>query len=179
MRWRSGAERLLPSVGIEPLEEEDAVEVVELVLEAHGRRTRRLDLHLVAVEVDPPHEHTDFGRTISHARPGTDRHPSSKTHSPSDSSIVGFSTARAPSPSLQVVDEQPLLDTDLRGRQPDTRPVVHRDRHVVDESDEGGVDVGDVLRRLLQDGVAEHPDVVGRRIGRRLPFVPRGAERGR
>ena len=47
----------LRGVGVEPLEQQHAVEVVELVLEAAGQELVGLDRHVVAVEVDAGQVH--------------------------------------------------------------------------------------------------------------------------
>lgn len=57
-----------------------------------------------------------------------------------------------------VVDEQPPLHTDLRGRQTHARSLVHRLDHVLDEVREAAVDVLDLGRALPEHGVAEDTD---------------------
>ena len=91
-------ERLLALVLVQSLDEQDAVEVVELVLEHTALELGGLDGDLVPSRSRPT-RCTALGRTISQLSPGTDRQPSSKTHSPSLSTIRGLMTVRAPSPT--------------------------------------------------------------------------------
>ena len=84
---------------------------------------------------------------------------------------------------VEVVDEDPLLDADLRRGQADAGRGVHRLDHVLGELDQRAVDVGDVLGHPLEHGVADDPDLVrdhGRQGYRRadgVPTAPRGGAR--
>src|SRR5215471_1181598 len=51
------AQRLLAGVGLEPVDDEHAVEVVDLVLDEAAHELVTLEDHLVAVEVEAPHRH--------------------------------------------------------------------------------------------------------------------------
>ena len=57
-----------------------------------------------------------------------------------------------------VVDENPLLDADLVGRQPHPGCGVHGLDHVVGQPGQCPVELGDVGAALLQAEVAEDPD---------------------
>ena len=61
-------------------------------------------------------------------------------------------------PVAGVVDEDPLLDADLVGGQPDAGSGVHRLDHVVGQPGERPVELGDVGAALLQTEIAEDPD---------------------
>ena len=63
------AQRLLADVGLEPVEQEHAVEVVDLVLDQAAQQLVALEHDLVAVEVDAAHG-DELGRTISNVQPG-------------------------------------------------------------------------------------------------------------
>ena len=77
VRRRSSFMASLRWLVVEVLEQEHAVEVVELVLEQPGEQLVGLDRDLVAVEVEP--DEVDLLRAARSRRtgPGTDRQPSS------------------------------------------------------------------------------------------------------
>ena len=102
---------------------------------------------------------TSLGRTIGKYSPGIDRHPSSYSHSPRLSTIVGLTMATG-SRVLHLVHEEPLLHADLRGGQAQPAGLVHRLYHVLDQAGQAAVDVGDLGGALGQHGVAEQPDLV-------------------
>ena len=64
-----GAQRGLAGVGVEMLEQQRAVQMVEFVLEQARQQFVGLDRHLVAVEIETG-ECTSFGRTIGKYSPG-------------------------------------------------------------------------------------------------------------
>ena len=103
-----------------------------------------------------PTRWTSFGRTIVQCRSGTDRQPSSYSHSPLDSTISRVDhRLRA---LADVVDEDPPLDAHLRRSEADAGGGVHRLDHLLGEADDLGVDLLDLYGALAQDGVAENPD---------------------
>src|SRR4051794_24295696 len=67
-------ERTLALVGVEAVEHQHAVEVVELVQEHPAEQLVTLDDHLVAVEVDPGHGH-DLGPDDLEVEPGDRQAP--------------------------------------------------------------------------------------------------------
>lgn len=69
-----------------------------------------------------------------------------------------------------VVDEQLLLDTDLRGRETDTGRVVHDVEHLVGEAHEFVVDLLDLERRRLQNRISVCTNFV--RHAARLSVMP-------
>ena len=70
------AHGLLALVLVEPLDEEHAVEVVDLVLEHPGRNSSA-STEISLPSRSNPVRWTSLGRTIGHDNPGTDRQPSS------------------------------------------------------------------------------------------------------
>lgn len=62
---------------------------------------------------------------------------------------------------VDVPDEEPLLNSDLRSGEPDPGCGVHGRDHAVDQTDELPVDVGDVVGALLQNRISDHTDLVG------------------
>ena len=62
---------------------------------------------------------------------------------------------------VAVVDENTSAHANLGGGETNPRGVIHDLEHVVHESGNGAVDVGDLAGTLGQDRVANHPDVVG------------------
>ena len=118
-----------------------------------------------------------MGRISSKARPGIDRQPSSNAHSPRDSRTSGLiDDLRA---LADVVDEDPLLDADLRAGQAEAGGLVHGGEHVVGQARELAVDVGDLPRPLAEDGIADQADLVGRGHPTRLPVGSIHARPGR
>ena len=104
---------------------------------------------------------TSFGRTIGKNRPGIDRQPSSYSHSPATLDDHRVDEGARPEAVVEVVHEQALLDADLGSGEPEAGHVVHGLDHVVDQTDERAVDVGDVGGTLLEHGVAVDADGVG------------------
>ena len=86
---------LLALVLVEALDEQHAVEVVDLVLEDPGQVLVGLDRDLVAVEVEPGQ--VDLLGTHDRPRQAGDREtPSSKVHSPRASESTGLTTVTGP-----------------------------------------------------------------------------------
>ena len=77
----------------------------------------------------------------------------------------GVHDRHRPRPVAGVVDEHPLLDAHLGGRQAHTGRLVHRLHHVVGQLLERPVDVLDLRGPLPQHGVAVEPDRVPRHAG--------------
>ena len=90
----------LALVLVELLEQQGAVEVVELVLEQPGRPARRPRWRPRCRRGRSPVRWTSLGRTIGKYRPGIDRQPSSYSHSPRDSAMTGLTMTLGPSSSL-------------------------------------------------------------------------------
>ena len=89
-----------------------------------------------------------------------DKQPSSKAHSPRASRISGLIDDHRT--VAHVVDEDPLLDADLRRRQAEPRRLVHGGEHVLGQPGDLAVDVGDLSGSLAEHGVADDADLVGR-----------------
>src|SRR5438067_4424502 len=168
------AQRLLALVGIEALEQQDAVEVVDLVLEQPGEHLVAFDRELVPVEVEAGDVHLlrphDLEREPRHRQaallvePFAPRLCDRRVHDHVGPGVV-----------LEVVDEEPLLHAHLGRRQPEPRRVVHRHEHVRGETGEHAVDVVDLGRPLAEDRVAEDADHMGHavRLSARLPVPAR------
>jgi len=85
--------------------------------------------------------------------PGTDRQPSSNSHSPRASLIAGFHDALRAFPD--VVHEEPLVDPHLCGCEAHAGSLVHRGDHVLGELGKVAVQLLDLASTLPQHRVAE------------------------
>ena len=139
-------ERLLALVGVEPVEEQDAVEVVDLVLE-HARRGARRPRSRSRCRRGRHPGGDELGPDDLEVQTGTERQPSSYTHSPVDSTISGLTQTCGPSPSRRRRSAAARRPAVRRARRPTASYIVSY--IVVDERGEVAVDVVDLLGALL------------------------------
>src|SRR5580658_247433 len=140
----------LALVLVEPLDEQDAVEVVELVLEHPALELRRLDGDLVAVEVEADQVH-GVGSHDLPAEPGD-----GQAAFVVDPLAVALDDARVDDgvrALTGVVDEDAALHAHLVGRQARSGSGVHGLDHGLDQAGHRPVDLLDVPRALLEDRV--------------------------
>lgn len=141
------------------IDEKHPVEVVELVLEQTGHQLIGLDADLVAVEVEAHDVHClragDLPRQTRHRQTALLVHPFA----------VAFLEHRVDEhlgAVAVVVDEEALPDPDLGSGQAESIGVVHRVEHVVGQTRQSTVELGDDVGRCTQHRVAEDADCVGR-----------------
>ena len=146
---------------VEMFDEQHAVEMVELVLEETRFKFVRFDVDLVAIEVVA----TNMHRLGTHDVPRETRNRQAPfVELPL---AVGFDDLGVDEGVWveallsQVVDEQPLADAHLGCSKTQPGFVIHCLEHVVDEANQGSIDVGDVFCHLLQDLVAVVADAIG------------------
>ena len=133
--------------------------MVELVLDEPAKEVVGLELHLVAIEVQPLH--TDpLGTHDVKAEAGDAQAALGELHL-----AVGARDLRVDQHLLlvagpEVVHEEPLLHADLRGGQASTVLDVHRVEHVLAQLHQLGVDVSDLVGARVEDRVADNKDLV-------------------
>src|SRR6202011_3144782 len=143
---------LFPNVGLDPVEHEDAVEVIELVLEDAGQVLVGLDHLLVAVEVDAAQR--DVLRADDLEREAWDGE-AALLERPLTAAVDDLRVDEDLGALPDVVGEDAALHTDLRRREADTRRVVHGRVHRIDEPHERVVDVVHLTGALLQHRVTK------------------------
>ena len=125
----------------EAVDEDGALEVIHLVLEAAGQQSCCFDDLLLTIAVSPLTTARD-GRASVALKPGTLRQPSSSSCMPSRSTNSGLMNViriGGVAPDRDVGHENPQRHTDLRCRETDARRRIHRLDHVVDEAQDVGV----------------------------------------
>ena len=140
------------------VDDEDAVEVVEFVLEQPCLELVSLDRDLVALKVDA--DKVDLLGT--HDLEGEFGHrEAALVEGPLSVGLRDLGIQDHPVGLPVVVDEEPLLHTHLWGGQADARRLVHRLEHLVAQADERSIDVSHVVGPRPQNGVADHSDLTG------------------
>lgn len=155
--------RVLRLVFVEMIQQEHTVEVIELVLDEAAEQLVGFEAHLVAVEIETgdldllrttdlevPARHRQTSLVeppfaVGTGDPGVDQH-----------SAIGLAIG------ADVIDEETLLHTDLRGGETEAGGGIHRGEHVVDQLVELAVDLGDLVRLLAKNRVADDTNGVGR-----------------
>lgn len=149
-------------VGVHALGHQHTIEVIELVLEESRRELVGFDGDLVALEVEA--HQVDLLRAHDLERHAGDRQAplliGPLAAGLDDAGIDQYAWFGAVV-GVEVVDEQALSDTHLRGSEAEARSLVHRLEHVVGQLDQPVVDVGDLGRGGPQHGIADHSDAVG------------------
>ena len=150
--------RLPQLVLVEVVDDEDAVEVVEFVLEQPCLELVSLDRDLVALEVDA--DEVDLLGT--HDLEGEFGHrEAALVEGPLSVGLRDLGIQDHPVGLPVVVDEEPLLHAHLWGGQADARRLVHRLEHLLAQADERSIDVSHVVGPRPQNGVADHSDLTG------------------
>ena len=140
---------------IKALDQKDAVEVIELMLEHPALEAIDLEGDVVAVKVDT--NEVDPIRPEDLPGEPWDREAALLV----DKLTVGLHDLRVDhrhGSLADVVDEDAPLDPDLVGRKPCTRGGVHDLEHPVRECHHPTVDVGNALGCVLEGGVAVGAD---------------------
>ena len=151
-------EGLLSLLGLHAIEHQHTVQMIELVLEKTCLEFIGLEGNLVAIDVDPGHEnglrtdHLDVeagnAETPFFVRPFAIGLRDDRIEDD-----LGF--------TVDVPDEDLSSDPDLRCGETDSRlGLVQRLEHLVDDSHDLSVDVGDRGRLGSQDRIAECPNFV-------------------
>ena len=163
-RLAQGPHRLLALVARRAVEDQDAVEVVHLVLEHARLEPGRLDEQLVAVLVG--RLDADVHRALD-----LDEHAGQRQAA----LLGGLALLAGPLQDgvddrghrrvrVDAVDEQPVHDADLRGGEPDPQRVVHDLAHPADLLGERVVEALDVQRAAAQHRVAVLADQLQGRV---------------
>ena len=115
------------------LDEDLAVEVIDLVLYTYREQTLGLERERLALRRSARGpSRARRARTFSKT-PGTERQPSSVSASPLASTISGFTkTLKLVACFRDVDDDHALVDVDLRRGEPDARRGIHGLGHVLD-----------------------------------------------
>ena len=148
---------------LQPLEQQDAVEVVELVLQQAAQQLVALDRDLVPLEVVAG----EVDLLGAHDRPGQPGHREAAllvlplAARLGDDRVDDDAGPRFLVLVVQVEHEQPLLHAHLGRSQAQARGGVHRCNHVLGQARQATVDVGDLGRSQAQHRIAEDPDLVG------------------
>src|SRR5262245_39866476 len=145
-------QRALALVRLEAVEQQHAVEVVDLVLEQPGEDLVGFDLELVPVQPDAAQrDHLGPDDLEVHARHR--QAPLVVGPLPGGGDDLGVDDrVRA---FAHVVGEDPPLHADLRSGQADAHGLVHRLVHGLGQRGEAAVDVLDLAGALLQHGIPE------------------------
>src|SRR5690606_30565694 len=153
----------LPLERADPIDEEDAVQVVDLVLERTGQEPLGLDPDGPAVPVQPLDD--DAGRALDDLLQPRD----AETPLLVSLDLVArleddrIHEAERLDPRLpDIDDDDAAADPDLRRGEADAVRVVHRREHLVHQAPDLVVDLLDRLGLLPQDRVAEDPYLVYR-----------------
>ena len=149
-------QRSLAGVGIETLDQQGAVEMVDLVLEQAGFELVDLQGHLVAVEV-AAHKVDGFRADYLPGQAGN--RETALVVEPFALRFDDFRVHDHSRPLAHVPDEQPLLHAYLRRCEADPRRLVHGLDHVVGKAHQSAVDVIDLARLLAQDGISNNANV--------------------
>ena len=139
------------------IEQQHAVEVVEFVLDQAGGQLVGLPVHLVAVDVEPPHVHL-LGAEDLEVQPGDRQAPLVEKPLAVRLDDLRVDQGSGAAVIAQVVDEEALFDAHLGGGQAQPRCGVHRLGHVHRQANQAFVDVGDHLCALAQYRVADDAD---------------------
>ena len=146
MRWRRARMACLALDRVEPLQQQDAVEVVDLVLEHPAHQLVALDGDGLAVDVEAveqdPVGAEDRPVEVGHRQAALDVLPLAVVVG--EGGVDDDAPAR---PVVDVVDEHPLLDADLGRGQAHAGSLVHGLQHVVGQAAEVGVELGDLAAR--------------------------------
>src|SRR5437763_6163426 len=152
------AEGLLALIGLEQLEQQPAIEVVELVLEHAGQQLVGLDRDLVAVEVVTGQVEL-LGPDDREVQAGHRQAPLLVLPLAPRLGDHRVDDGLGPLVALgKLVDEQALLHADLGRGQAQPRGRPHGVDHVLGQLGHPAVDVGDLGSALLEDGITEHTD---------------------
>src|SRR5262249_6625391 len=155
----------LALVRIEAVEQQHAVEVVDLVLEEAREHLVGFDLHFVAAQTDPPQrDHLGPDDLEVHPRHGQPPLFGGPLSGGGDDLRVDDRVRTL----TDVVGEDAPLHADLRRGQTDADGLVHRLEHRLRQRGEAPVDVLDLAGALLQYGIPEKADGMGRH-GWRVP----------
>ena len=146
---------LFALVPLETLEEQDAIEVVELMLEDPTEQLVGFDRELVSLKV-VAHE-MDLLRPDDQPVQVGDRQAALLVL-PLAAGLDYLRIDHRHGTFTDVVDEYPALDAHLRRRKAYARRGVHRLEHLLGEADDLAVDLLDLHGTLAKDGVAEYPD---------------------
>ena len=151
--------RGLPLHGVEPVNEENAVQMISLVLDRSSQELRAFDHHGFAMLVPTLGDHAQgSGSVKSETREG-------KTPLRSVLTLLRQIQARVNEVADNAVDkigEHAQAHTDLRGGQAGSRSVEHGVGEVLDELAQLPVEVDDRNRRSPQNGIAEQANVLDR-----------------
>src|SRR5215469_12624835 len=155
LRIPDGLHRELALLLVEPVDEQDAVEVVGLVLYAAGEQLAALDRHRVAVHVEPGSDDPWRARRREHQA------------GQGQAGLVVFLLLavqgeqridQVPGLVPHVVGEHPQADADLRRGEADTGRVDHRLGEVLDEVAKLEVEIRHRLGRGAQHRITEKAD---------------------
>ena len=149
-------ERGLLGLGVEPVDEQHAVEVVGLVLDAAGEQVAALDRDRVAVDVLAVRDDV----LLAHAVEGEvgQRQAALGAVLLLVAREVQHRVDEVAERVVDVVDEHPQADADLRRGEPDAGRLEHRVDEVLDEGAQLLVEGGDRSGGGAQHGVAEQAD---------------------
>ena len=137
--------------GLDAVEDEHAVEVVDLVLDHAGEEVVALEDDLVAVEVEAAHGH-EVGAHDLEAEPGHREAPFAVDLLARHLDDLGVDHHVRAVALVEVVGEEALAHADLRGREPDAFLDLHGLVHAVDERDEVAGDLLDFARGCFSTG---------------------------
>ena len=166
LRRRSGltqlhvADRLEGSLAgllVESLNKQRAFEVVKLVLKEAGFEFIGFERHFVAIHV-AAHDVYDFGTGDLPGQAGNRK--ATFFEDPLAARLHDLWVHNRLRAHADIPHEEALLHTDLRRGKTDTRCLIHRFEHVVDETDEFSVDVGDQLCLLAQHWIPDKTNVI-------------------
>jgi hypothetical protein len=161
----------------EVVDEEDAVQVVDLVQE--DAREEALDLAEVVLAVDVLEADAGAQRSVERVEEAGERQAALVALLDLLGRLLddGVDDRTVLVLDRDLPDEQALQDPDLVGGEPRPRGLAERVEHVAGEPTQTVVEVGDRPRLLPQDGVTEDPDVERRHPGA-PPVRPRTRVRG-
>src|SRR5437667_6392432 len=177
LRFAQGPHRLLALVARGAVEDEHAVEVVDLVLDDARLEPAGLDLDRLAVLVARADADVDRALDVDdHAgqRQAPLLHDLGLLAAPLDDRVderVDWALG------LDAVDEDAVEGADLGGRQADPDGLVHEPAHARDLLAQRVVEGVDLARPRAQDGVAELADLAQRGLATRALLL--GQRRGR
>ena len=143
------------------VDEEQAAQVVGLVLQAPGEEAGAADLDGLPV-LSTPRTVADSDRSSSWYGPGTDRQPSSCSilrATRLDRRVDNVADVPLAALVRAIVDEHGQVDPDLRGREPDALGDVEGREHVARSAGQVVVEGGNRAARVMQHGVADHADL--------------------
>lgn len=153
--------RFLLLLVVEVFDQQDTVEVIEFVLKEARFELISFDVDLITVEIVS----TNMDRLWSNDMPRESRYGQAAfVELPLAIGLDDLGVderVRVEAFLGEVVDEQTLADAYLWCSQAKARFVVHRLEHVVDEANEGTIDVGDVFGHLFEDWIAIVANAIG------------------